>query len=88
VKTDVIQRKFVLHQLRMPVAELKVEADTRLYDPLKGGISIGPCRVIDGFVHVGTLGTIVRDNASGAPMLLSNFHVMAVDNRWSVWATR
>lgn len=87
VKTDVIQRKFVLHPLRIRLADLEVKADTGTYDPLKGGISIGPCRVIDGYVYVGTLGAIVKDNDSGDPMLLSNFHVMCVDDKWSAGDT-
>ena len=87
VKTDVIQRKFVLHPLCAPLAEVGIKADTANYDPLRGGISIGPCRAIGGYVYTGTLGAIVRDNVSGNPMLLSNFHVMCVDNGWSVGDT-
>jgi len=89
VKTDVIERRIVLHQFesRVPVAELEIKADTGTYDPLKGGISIGPCRAIGGFVYTGTLGAVVRDNATGNPMLLSNFHVMCVDDAWSVGDT-
>ena len=87
VKTDVIQRKFVLHPLRLRLADLDVKADTGTYDPLKGGISIGPCRVIDGYIYVGTLGAIVKDNESGDPMLLSNFHVMCVDDAWGTGDT-
>lgn len=59
-------------------------ADTNQYNPLKGGASIGPCRAVGGFVFAGTLGAIVTDNATGAHMLLSNFHVMCVDNGWHV----
>jgi hypothetical protein len=87
IKTDVIQRRIVLHPAKVPVTEVTPAADTNTYDPLRGGISIGPCRAIGGFVFVGTLGAIVRDNASGDPMLLSNFHVMAVDTAWSVGDT-
>lgn len=97
VKTDVIQRKFVLHPLRLRVADLELKADTGTYDPLKGGISIGPCRSVwleppdvpsaGWYIFVGTLGAIVTDNASGDPMLLSNFHVMCVDDGWSVGDT-
>jgi hypothetical protein len=72
IPTDVIERTFELH------------ADTGRYTPVRGGISIGPCRAIGGFVYTGTLGAIVRDNTTGNPMLLSNFHVMCVDNGWSV----
>ncbi|HYI14579.1 MAG TPA: hypothetical protein VEX37_04270 [Thermomicrobiales bacterium] len=64
-----------------------MQADTTSYDPVKGGISIGPCRVVNGFVYTGTLGAIVTDNASGDIMLMSNFHVMCVDDAWSVGDT-
>ena len=84
VKTDVIEREFILHTLRTRVSELELQADTGTYDPLKGGISIGPCRSIGGYIYTGTLGSIVRDNSTGNPMLLSNFHVMCVDDAWSV----
>lgn len=70
IKTDVIQRKFVL------------QADKGRYDLLKGGISIGPCRVINGGAAHGTLGAIVIDNDSRHKMLLSNFHVMCGDDEW------
>jgi len=94
VKTDVIQRKFVLHPLRFRLQDLELKADTGNYDPLKGGISIGPCRSVyltppdvdapGWYIFVGTLGAIVKDNDTNDPMLLSNFHVMCVDNGWSV----
>jgi hypothetical protein len=84
VETDVIQRKFIPQPLKVPVAESTPQADTGNYSPLKGGISIGPCRVIDGHIYAGTLGITVKDNATGNSMLLSNFHVMCVDDRWSV----
>lgn len=82
--TDVIERKFELHQFkaRKAVEELVPEADTGTYTPLKGGISIGPCRSVGGYVYVGTLGAIVTDNASGKHMMLSNFHVMCIDNNF------
>ena len=87
VRTDVIEREIVLHTLRVPVADVELQADTGRYDPLQGGISIGPCRAIGGYVYTGTLGAIVRDNASGATMMLSNFHVMCVDSGWTVGDT-
>lgn len=102
VKIDVIQRKYELHPLLMRVADLVLHADTGNYDPLEGGISIGPCRSVyldaataachgastaGWYTFVGTLGAIVKDNATNAPMLLSNFHVMCVDNGWSVGDT-
>jgi hypothetical protein len=99
IKTDVIEREFVLHPLMVRVADLAIRADTGTYDPLVGGISIGPCRSVyipqadvactgspgpGWYVFVGTLGAIVTDNDSGDEMLLSNFHVMCVDDGWSV----
>lgn len=84
IPTDVIEREFELHPAAIPVEDLQLMVDTGRYDPLTGGISIGPCRVIGGFVFVGTLGLVVEDNLTGDPMMLSNFHVMSVDNSWSV----
>ena len=80
VQTDVIQRTFVLHAASMAVTDIQIMADTGSYNPVKGGISIGPCRAIGGSVFAGTLGAVVKDNVTGNPMLLSNFHVMCVDN--------
>lgn len=87
VQTDVIERKIVLHPRRVSVAELETKVDAGTYDPLQGGISIGTCRVVGSCVFVGTLGAVVTDNATGDPMMLSNFHVMCVDNNWSVGDT-
>jgi len=84
VKTDVIERTFVLQPYRIRLDEIEIKADTNHYDPLKGGTSIGPCRAVGGYVYAGTLGAIVKDRDSGDPMLLSNFHVMCVDDGWSV----
>jgi hypothetical protein len=77
--TDVIERRFELHALSVEEANVVLEADTGTYDPLVGGISIGPCRAAGGRVLAGTLGCVVFDDATGRPMLLSNFHVLAVD---------
>jgi len=84
VVTDVIERTYFLHQMqnRRKLDDISLLADTGNYDPVKGGISIGPCRAVGGYVYVGTLGAIVKDNASGNPLLLSNFHVMCIDNGW------
>jgi hypothetical protein len=90
VRTDVIERTYFLHtepRNRSKVEDITLQADTGNYNPVKGGIGIGPCRAVGGFVYVGTLGAIVKDNASGNPMLLSNFHVMCIDNGWSVGDT-
>lgn len=85
VKTDVIERTYFLHVLpgnRKKLTDITLQADTGSYNPVKGGIGIGPCRSVGGYVFVGTLGAIVKDNASGNPLLLSNFHVMCIDNGW------
>src|SRR5690349_12308971 len=85
--TDVIERKFELHPLfkaRKKLTDLVPEADTGTYTPLKGGISIGPVRAVGGYVYAGTLGAIVTDNVTGNHMLLSNFHVMCIDNGFHV----
>lgn len=87
VPTDVIERKFVLHTMRVSLRDLRAMADAGTYDPLTGGISVGPCRAINGFVYVGTLGLVVEDNSTGDPMMLSNFHVMCVNNGWSAGDT-
>jgi hypothetical protein len=77
--TDVIERRFQLHALIADEADVVLQADAGAYDPLVGGISVGPCRSPSGRVLAGTLGCIVFDNATGRPMVLSNFHVLAVD---------
>jgi len=78
---DVIERRFELHQIgaSVPVESVATRVDSSAYDPLRGGVSVGPCRVVDGFLHAGTLGAIVTDNVTGRPVALSSFHVMCVD---------
>jgi hypothetical protein len=89
IPTDVIERSFVLHRAAGAARDVDVRpmADTGRYNPVRGGISIGPCRAIAGFVYTGTLGAIARDTATGNTVLLSNFHVMCVDNGWAVGNT-
>jgi hypothetical protein len=84
VPTDVIERTFVPHPALKKVLEMEPMADTGTYNPVKGGISIGPCRAVGGYVYAGTLGVPVRDKTTGDPLLLSNFHVMCIDSGWSV----
>jgi len=86
IKTDVIERKYELHQFRnrKKVEDVELQVDAGRYRPLKGGMGIGPCRVVGGYVFVGTLGAIVKDSPSGNPLCLSNFHVMCIDNGWQV----
>ncbi len=81
--TDVIERKFELHALAMDGLELAPDADTKEYPVLTGGISIGPCRLVERFAYGGTLGAIVTDKSTGKPMVLSNYHVLCVDKAWS-----
>jgi hypothetical protein len=88
-----VEEKIVPHQERVLLEEVRPAVDTATYTPLKGGISVGPCRsfhleppeveTAGDYVFTGTLGCIVRDRASGAHMMLSNFHVMCVDDTWA-----
>lgn len=87
VPTDVIEREFLPHPAAVALDDLRAMVDTGTYDPLTGGVSVGPCRSIGGYVFVGTLGLVVEDNSTGDPMMLSNFHVMCVDNNWSAGDT-
>lgn len=87
IPTDVIEREFIAHPLAVALDELQTHVDTGTYDPITGGVSVGPCRSIDGFIFVGTGGLVVEDNSTGDPMMLSNFHVMCVDNNWSAGDT-
>jgi hypothetical protein len=82
---NVVERKIgTLSDTRsgpFPLGAGDIGWDAWTYDPLVGGISISPC------VHGlqwggGTLGAIVIDNASGHPMLLSNYHVLAAHEDW------
>nr|WP_294543339.1 hypothetical protein [uncultured Rhodopila sp.] len=70
VETDVIQSNNVLI------------ADSALYNPLRGGIAISPTRMFGGDYNVGTLGALAFDNASGSLLILSNYHVLCVDDKW------
>jgi len=47
-------------------------SDERPYDPILGGISVGAKGLLSG-----TLGAIVLDNETHAPLLLSNYHVLS-----------
>ena len=82
--TDVIERKYELHVLTAFASETVSRTDTGTYDPVRGGISIGPCRPIAGVTYTGTLGAVVTDNATGQRMLLGNYHVMAVNDQWTI----
>ena len=76
--TDVVERRYVLQAMAPPA-----QPDTTHDDPLVGGASIGPCRSVNGSIFAGTLGLIVKDAATGAPLMLSNFHVMCIDSTFT-----
>ncbi len=65
ISTDVIQVGFIRAQ----------QARTDRWRPVLGGVSIGHYQVT-----AGTLGCMVRDNASGERLILSNNHVLANSN--------
>ena len=83
IKTDVIEGTYeaqiVSHK---KILNVDAQADTVKYRPLKGGISIGPDRSVGGYIYAGTLGCLVTDNTNGHTVMLSNFHVMCIDNTW------
>ncbi|MEV5375068.1 hypothetical protein AB0L26_03705 [Streptomyces nondiastaticus] len=81
--TDVVERVYELQVASRPV-DMTALADTRHVSTLKGGVSMGPSRVIDGSVFAGTLGAIVVDNATQAKAALTNFHVAAVDSTFEI----
>ena len=78
--TDVLERRYEPQVLNQQVATVTPQADTTHYTTLEGGISMGPSRVINGFIFAGTLGAIVIDNATNQHAALTNFHVACVDN--------
>ncbi len=84
ISTDVLQDVFEPQWLKVKEDEVIAFADVASYSPLIGGISIGPDRVIGGYVYVGTLGAPVIDKTNNKTVMLSNFHVMCVDTTWSV----
>ncbi len=93
VKTDVQEMTIELQSPRREPLDVAAQVDAGSYPTLVGGISMGPSRsfyltppevpTAGNYVMVGTLGALVRDNATGATMALSNFHVAAVDTGWS-----
>lgn len=85
--TDVIEREFVLHPAKVALSDFHPQLDTTRYATLTGGASIGPCRSVDGYIFVGSLGLVVEDNDTGDRMMLSNFHVMCIDDGWSAGDT-
>lgn len=77
--TDVPQATYHLHRWGSANRWLPTTAHLRA-NPIQGGISISNERQYT----FGTLGGIVQDRTTGAPMILSNWHVLAGD--W--WARK
>ncbi len=69
IVTDVIERQYAATYVRVQL-QAKSARKTR-QDPICGGISVANVAVT-----AGTLGAIVKDSASGAPLILSNWHVL------------
>lgn len=75
LKKDIIPQK--LGHIKTDVQEVGIlkllkTSRSKKYRPAPGGVSIGHYKVT-----AGTLGTIVKDNRSGEPLILSNNHVLA-----------
>jgi hypothetical protein len=99
IPTDVIEEEIVPMQMATGIRleDIAPAIDTTEYATLQGGISIGPCRSVyleppevetaGNYIFVGTLGCIVRDNATNQAMMLSNFHVMCINDGWSAGDT-
>jgi hypothetical protein len=93
IKTDVQEMTVELQSPRWEPLDVGAQVDATTYPTLVGGISMGPSKsfyltppevpTAGNYVMVGTLGALVKDNATGATMALSNFHVAAVDTNWS-----
>ncbi|MFT4552950.1 MAG: hypothetical protein ACI9S8_001582 [Chlamydiales bacterium] len=80
IKTDVIMEEMFVPITQVPQADQALPNSNR-YDPLVGGISVGPTRSINRTVYTGTLGAIVQK--AGEIFSLSNFHVYGVNDGWS-----
>ena len=70
IVTDVVERQYAVTYVRVQL-QPKPARKTR-QDPIRGGISVAHVAV-----SAGTLGAIVRDTASGAALMLSNWHVLS-----------
>jgi hypothetical protein len=97
VRTDVIQLRFKPNVERMRMLDVELMVDAARYGDLRGGMSIGPCRSLHllppevpaegDYVFVGTLGALVTDTGTGERMMLTNFHVAALDDGWNAGDT-
>ena len=96
IPTDVVEEEIV-PMVGVLLDDIAPAVDAASYATLQGGIGMGPCRSVHldppevttsgDYVFVGTLGCIVRDNATNQPMMLSNFHVMCINDAWAVGNT-
>ena len=75
VPTDVIECEFLPEVTHRSLPD----DDTKRYDPVVGGGSCAPARE----TYAGTLGVLVRDNATSQLRFLSNWHVLCGDPSWS-----
>lgn len=99
IPTDVQEEKIELQPASLgldryvAVTDLEPQIDTAQYTPLRGGISMGPCRSVyleppdvpepGNYIFTGTFGAVVEDRSTGKRMALTNFHVACVDDTWS-----
>src|ERR1044071_6781059 len=74
VPTDVLERDYEVH-LRAQVASRKPDRKKRV-DPITPGVSIAHIEVT-----AGTVGAVVYDARTGAPYVLSNWHVLHGETR-------
>lgn len=82
IKTDVIERKGYVKPHDLDPDKL------RPYNPVIAGAAVGPARMFgNNQFQRGTLGAICINNRTGEPMILSCYHVLAVDNKWSLGDT-
>jgi hypothetical protein len=82
IKTDVIESNFdaLIATVRTGIVPDN-EINPQTYNPLIGGISIGPCKSSNRRLYFGTLGAIVEDNNPPYNLLaLSNYHVLLAGN--------
>lgn len=84
IKTDVIEGVFrpADQHVSAPSGE-DVGININRYDPVKGGCSTSPARLLDGKKSAGTLGVMVKDNVTGGNFYLSNWHVFCGTADWS-----
>lgn len=89
MRTDVIEAVFEEHAPVVAEEEevhqaSSVTVDKSTYNPMIGGVSVGPSRTIGGRIYAGTLGCPVQQTSDrGRPLIMSNYHVLCKDNNWT-----